>query len=143
VLLAPFTTPVPGAAVLTMPDGAALRAAIQEGGLVSLRFNGKILLHQALVVTTNTTLDATGYTVALDGGNAVRHFVVSEGVTLRLKNLALLNGGFTGAAGETNQPGKPAFGGSIYNGGGLLELEHCAFSGNQAVGGKGGPTAHL
>jgi hypothetical protein len=54
-------------------------------------------------------------------------------------NLALVNGRFAGADGETNGSGNPGFGGSIYGTGGRLELIGCRFMSNQVSGGAGGP----
>ena len=68
--------------------------------------------------------------VSLDGNTAVRHFVVTNGATLRLINLNLIHGRSAGAIGGTNQSGNPGWGGSIYNAGGTLELVGCSFTNN-------------
>jgi hypothetical protein len=63
---------------------------------------------------------------------------VTNGATLRLINMKLINGRYPGADGQTNEPGNPGWGGAIYNSGGILELTDCKFINNQASGGKGG-----
>jgi hypothetical protein len=127
--------------VVTNASQAALEAALASGAPVTFGFDGIIGLTNSILVTTNTTLDASGRQITLDGQNAVRHFVVTNGVTLRLVNLTLANGWLMGNQGQTNKNGEPAFGGSIYNGGGILELVGCTLTNNQVIGGKGGPPA--
>ena len=128
----------PRAVVLTNATPASLETALASGATMTFGFDGTIPLTNAIVVTTNATLDATGRSITLDGQSRVRHFVVTNGVSLRLINLTLANGRFVGNDGQTNQPGEPAFGGSIYNAGGTLELTGCKLINNQAVGGNGG-----
>jgi hypothetical protein len=89
-------------------------------------------------IVTNTTVDASGRSVTLDCQNKSRHFEVTNGATLRLINLSLINGRFVGAVGPTNKQGFPGMGGSIYNSGGALELAGCKFMSNQVSGGAGG-----
>jgi hypothetical protein len=125
---------------LTNSDPAAVRGAIQKGGIVTLDFDGAVKLIDTLLIETNTTVDATGRSVSLDGGSMFRHFTVTNGATLRLINLTLINGRFVGAEGQTNQPGNPGWGGAIYNSGGTLELVGCKFISNSVLGGNGGPT---
>jgi hypothetical protein len=49
-------------------------------------------LTNSILIATNATLDASGHQITLDGRNAVRHFVVTNSVTLRLINLTLASG---------------------------------------------------
>lgn len=127
-----------GAVIVTSPDLAELRSAMEAGGMVKLAFDGTVRLPEALSITKDTTVDATGHTVTLDGGNAVRHFVLTNQVTLRLVNLTLANGRFAAANGEINQGGGYGQGGSIFNLGGTLEVVGCTFTNNQALGGHAG-----
>jgi uncharacterized delta-60 repeat protein len=130
---------LPQAATITSPDPVQLAAAIQQGGTVTLAFDGLVTLTNSFVVATNVTLDAQDHSVSLDGGNAVRHFVVTNGATLRLINLTLMNGRFVGASGQSEQSaGNPGMGGSIYVSGGALDLSGCRFLSNKVVGGQGG-----
>lgn len=119
-----------GAVMVTSPDLAELRSAIEAGGIVRLAFDGTVTLPEAVTITKDTTVDATGHTVILDGGNTVRHFVVTNGATLRLLNLTLANGRFAAANGEINQGGGYGQGGSIFNLGGNLEVVGCTFTNN-------------
>ncbi len=127
------------AATLTNGDPAALNAAIQSGGVMRLEFDGTVLLTNTLTVVKDTTLDASGHIVILDGGNAVRHFVVTNGAALRLVDLTLANGRAMGRDRQENEPRGAGQGGSILNGGGSLELIGCTFSNNTALGGVAGP----
>jgi hypothetical protein len=127
--------------VVTNASQEALEAALASGVPVTLAFDGTVALTNAILVTSNATLDASGRHVTLDGQNGVRHFVVTNGATLRLINLTLANGRLVGIPGQTNQNGEAACGGSIYNTGGVLELIACTLTNNHAIGGQGGPTA--
>jgi hypothetical protein len=75
-------------------------------------------------ITTNTVLDAAGYTITLSGGNSSQIFIVSNGASLTLNNLTIANG-FT----TTNA-------GAIYNGG-ILMASNCVFNANNATGTNG------
>jgi hypothetical protein len=134
LILAPLASSV----TVTNSDPAAVRAAIEGGGAVKLSVDGAVHLTAPLLITSDTTVEAVGRETALDGGNVTRHFVVTNGATLRLINLTLKNGRFVGAQGQTNQPGEPGLGGSIYNSGGRLELVKCQFIENHVLAGNGG-----
>jgi hypothetical protein len=123
---------------VTNSDPAALNTAIAGGGLITLAFNGTVALKQPLTVSKDTTVDATGFSVILDGGNSTRHFVVTNGVTLRLVNLTLASGHFAGRDGNANEGGGLAQGGSILNAGGTLDLTSCTFASNSVHGGNAG-----
>ena len=131
--------------VVTNCDWPSLQTALVGGGSVTFACEGTIIFPNSIFITNNafsidTTLDASGHDVVLDGNQAVRHFVVTNGATLRLINLTLINGRFVGADGQTNQPGSPGRGGALYNSGGTLELVGCKFIDNSVMGGKGGPS---
>jgi len=130
---------VPGPGIVTNLNQACLQMALSNGTPVSFGVNGTIRLTNTILITANTTLDGTGRSISLDGNNAVRQFAVTNGATLRLVNLTLINGRFVGAAGQTNQPGNPGLGGAIYNSGGALELVGCKFISNSVLGGNVGP----
>jgi uncharacterized delta-60 repeat protein len=130
---------IPGPGVVTNATQAGLEAALASGGPVTFGLNGVIPLTKTIVITADATLDASGRSITLDGQNAVRHFVVTNGATLRLVNLKLSNGWYAGADGQINQTGQAGFGGSIYNSGGILELIGCTFLSNQVTGGTSGP----
>jgi hypothetical protein len=141
-LLAVFSTA--NAAVLvtnSAPDTVA--AAIEAGGTVFLAFEGPVNLSRTLVITTNTTVNATGHDISFDAGHQMRHFVITNGVTLQLINLNLINGSRSPSSGALAENGEFGFGGSIYNDGGIVELLSCNFIGNRTVGGEGGPADRL
>src|SRR4051794_27644428 len=75
-------------------NSAIALASLQSGngGTLMMDFDGVITVSQTLVINTNTTVDATGHSVTLDGANIARHFAVTNGVTLRLVHLKLING---------------------------------------------------
>jgi hypothetical protein len=124
---------------ITKADPTAVRAAIEAGGNVTLAFDGVLQPTRTYVITTNTTIDATGHSVTFDAAHLVRHFTVTNGASLSLLNLTLINGLFTGVDGQTNEPGDPGYGGSVYNSKGSLQLIGCRFSNNAVTGGNGGP----
>ena len=100
-----------GSQVLTNADAAALADALARGGEIVLAFDGTVNLSHELVLATNTTLDATGHSVVLDGGGLTRHLRITNAPAVRLLNLSFINGGFTGAPGDTNQAGGTGRGG--------------------------------
>ncbi len=129
---------VPGPGVVTNTSQANLEAAMSSGLPVTFGVNGVIALTNTLLITKDTTLDATGRSITLDGQGSIRHFEVKPQATLRLINLRLVNGRHAGARGSFDEHGQPGLGGSIYNAGGAVELIGCELINNQALGGKGG-----
>ncbi|MHC1766199.1 MAG: immunoglobulin domain-containing protein [Verrucomicrobiia bacterium] len=129
---------VPGPGVVTNTSQANLEAAMSSGLPVTFGVNGVIALTNTLVITKDTTLDATGRSITLDGQGSIRHFEVKPQATLRLINLRLVNGRHAGARGSFDEHGQPGLGGSIYNAGGAVELIGCELINNQALGGRGG-----
>lgn len=83
---------------------------------------GPITLTTQITIGKNLTIDGTGRTVVVSGGNTTRHFTVNNTFTLSLANLTLQNG----------NPGVSNPGGSINNNG-TLNVTGCTFSNN--VGG--------
>jgi hypothetical protein len=115
-------------------DPTAVPALVDQGGDIKLAFNATIWLTNTLIIKTNTTIDATGYSVRLDGNGMLRHFMVTNGATLRLINLTLQHGRFAPPVSDAYPKADPGFGGSICNLGGSVELIGCNFIGNQAIG---------
>ncbi|MEI9864120.1 MAG: choice-of-anchor Q domain-containing protein [Limisphaerales bacterium] len=121
--------------VVSSPDEASLRAAIQVGGWVSLAFNGTLTLTNTIVITNNVILDASGVSAIISGGNAVRLLYIAPGANLSATNLILANGlAFTtGSLIFTNGTTvMPADGGAIYNNGGIVNLVGCTATNNSA-----------
>lgn len=126
--------------VVTNCTQADLRQALSGGGQVRFECDGQIALTDTLVITNDTSFDATGHSVALSGGLSVRLFQVEPGVSLTLTHLVLADGTARGtnstvadAAGGTGR------GGALWNRGGTLGATDCIFSNNAALGGTGGP----
>jgi hypothetical protein len=118
------------AGVVSTCDQGHLQTALNGGGLVTFACSGSIGVvamavgAPALIITSNTTIDGTGYNVAIDGIYD-QVFVVNSGVTLALKNLTIANGYAAAGAG-------------VYNDGGTLIVTNCTFSANNAISLTGG-----
>src|SRR3974390_691183 len=82
IIAAQSTGFVRASGTVTNADSAAVRQAIEGGGTVTLAFDGVVALTEPLVITTNTSVDATGYIVSLDGAGNVRHFTTTNGAVL-------------------------------------------------------------
>lgn len=112
-----------GGGVVSSPTEAALNSALAGGGTVTFACNGVISLTGPKTISTNTILDATGYSVTLSGQGSVQLLVVNSGVNLTLVNLTLANG-------------KAASGGAVNNNGTLV-ANYCTFTNNLARGADG------
>ena len=82
--------------VVTNCTEADLRLALTGGGQVRFECDGLLALTDTLVITNDTSFDATGHFVALSGGIAVRLFQVEPGVSLTLTHLMLADGAARG-----------------------------------------------
>src|SRR5438128_8207 len=83
-----------------------LDAALSGGGLVNFACDGIITITTTKSISADTTLDATGHTIAIGANNAVRLFTVNSAVNFSVYNLTVANGTSTN-------------GGAIYNSGTL------------------------
>lgn len=110
--------------VISTPTEAAFTNALAGGGLITFACDGTVTLGNPTTISTNTTIDATGHSVTINGGTQVQIFFVGSGASLTLSNLTIANGMTT-----TN-------GGAIYNAG-SLSAWNCAFTSNQAMGTNG------
>jgi Bacterial Ig-like domain (group 3)/Divergent InlB B-repeat domain len=72
----------------------SLAAAVSGGGLVtfSLSCTGANAIPTSLTLSSDVTIDASGYSVALDGGGNSGVLLVSVGVTAALNDLTIQNG---------------------------------------------------
>jgi len=133
-LLAPLLTlffPL-DAATLTVsdcsaPSGAPGRlveviTAAAAGDTVVFSCSGAITLTATITIDKNLTIDGAGQSVTISGGNAVRVFTISAGITFNLQNLTVANGLAM------------SHGGGVYNSG-ALTVTNVTFSGNTADGG--------
>ena len=102
------TTPAMAAAaaptVLTTCTYAGLKAAVQKGGAVVFACKGTISFTSPITVTKAVTIDASGYSVTLDGQSQSQIFRVTSG-SLTLVNLTLTNASVTGGAGKKGTAG--------------------------------------
>jgi hypothetical protein len=136
--LAVPASPAHAGGVVTVCDEAHLLAALAGGGTVTFTCSGTITLTATIVILADTTIDGSGQTVTISGNNAVRVFVVNEGVTLNLNRLTVANGYVHGN--DDN-------GGGIYNLGTLM-VTNSRFSNNDShcdhyCDGGGGGIANL
>ncbi len=101
--------------------------ALQGGGTVSFACNGIIVVPE-IAITLDTTIDATGRTVVLNGNNVNRVFLVSGGAHLELIGLTVTGGN-----------AEDSFGGGIYAGNpSTVTLTNSVVIGNTASLGGGG-----
>jgi|GEM_PF-1874452 len=124
----------------------SLRAAIgsaADGDTIVFSFGSYpvvITLTSAIVVTKNLTIQGPGSSkLSISGNNSNRIFKITGG-TLRLSDLQIINGYMAGANALAGEPGTySGLGGAIYVGTSAgLTATNVIFSGNSAVGGKGG-----
>jgi hypothetical protein len=113
--------------VVSVSSEAALRAAIQQGGWISITCNGTITLTNTINITNDVILDATGVSFALSGGNVLQLFYVAPGAMLSATNVVLEDGAVT-----VTNTNTPADGGAIYNDGGIVTLVSCTLTNNNA-----------
>jgi fibronectin-binding autotransporter adhesin len=134
--IAPPSNKVLAAGTVTICDEAHLRSALAGGGLVTCACDGTITLTNTLDVTNLTTIDATGHSVTLSGGDALRILSINPGVTASLINLTLANG-FQGGPNGVLANGQPSQGAAIFNNSGTVALTGCTVVSNKVVGGAG------
>jgi len=129
--------------VVTNCTEGDLRAALVGGGVVTFECDGILTLSAPLIITNDTTMDASGRDLMLIEGPVVQMFrllQISPGVTLALNHMTLANGfarGTNSAVG--NGSGGDGVGGAVWNNAGTLLANDCTFSNNLALGGTGGP----
>ncbi len=104
---------------------AALEEALAEGGLVLFDEEGTISITNTIRITNDVTLDATGLSVILSGGDLVRIFQVEPDVLLTVFGVTFSSGNSTN-------------GGALYiKAGAAVELTDCIFRFNNADGKTG------
>ena len=108
--------PAQAAGVVSPCDQTHLQTALSGGGLVTFTCGGDIALTSTLIISINTTLDATGQTVTLDGQHSIQVLSINSGVALTVNNLTI-------ASGSSSQ------GGAVSNNGTLI-VNKTTFTGN-------------
>ncbi len=135
--VATLTVSCPGTNVVSVATDAALRSAMTIGGNVRLCFSGTVTLTNTIFVSKNTTIDASGISVIINGNNAVRLFDISSNVTFALTNLVLTSG----KAVATNLGGIVAGGAAILSRSGNVTLISCEVSNHTSTNVYGGAIA--
>jgi hypothetical protein len=116
--LAAPAAPVQAGGVVAVCDEAHLRMALIGGGLVTFACSGVITPATPIFLAVDTTIDAAGHKVTLNGQNAAPVFIVNSGAAVRLDGLAVADGTATQ-------------GGGIHNDG-TLHVNQSVFSGHVA-----------
>jgi len=120
-------------------DEASLDAALTNGiSEAVFSCDGTITITGTKVIASDMTLDGTGHSITISGGNAVRVFMVNPGVRLTLRNLTVANG-YTTTAFQNGQWCARCSG--MYNNGGIVTVVDCTFSNNIVVGAANGGDA--
>ncbi len=129
--------------VITNGTETDLRSALIGGGIVTFECDGGLVLSSPLVITNDTTMDASGHDLMLTEGPVVQFFrlvQINPGVTLVLNHLTLANGCARGTNSTVgNGTGGTGTGGAVWNNAGTLQATDCTFTNNLALGGTGGP----
>ncbi len=107
-------------------EDQSLQTAVNQGGIVQLTCDGIYALSSTLTIAHDTTLDASGHDVTLDGRGVFRVLHVNPGISLTVINLTISHGRSTN-------------GGGIYNDGGTVTLLGCVLAGNRAMSVPGTP----
>jgi LPXTG-site transpeptidase (sortase) family protein len=124
----------------------SLRAAISnaaDGDTITFSFGSypvTITLSSTIIVTKNLTIQGPGSSkLSISGNNSNRIFKIANGI-LRLNDLQIINGFMAGEDAIAGAAGTySGLGGAIYvDTGAGLTAQNVIFSGNKAVGGKGG-----
>jgi predicted outer membrane repeat protein len=149
-----FQPQVLAATNLTDCTEQGLKNALAVGGSITFGCSGTITLtttpSAGIVIATNTSLDATGQNVTINGANNKRIFTVNLAVSFSLKGLTLTGGktGGTEAGGAINNNGtlsltkvtisnSSANEGGAINNLGTLNISTSTFSGNSAANSGG------
>ena len=126
--------------VTTCSSDAQLQAEVAQANtdnasdVITFACSGDIKLSSTLKITGSMTLDGSGQSVTLDGGNSTQVLYVNNGVTFTLKALTIAHGVRALNALRTTT----SAGGGLDNEGGTVTISNSTFSGNSADSGQGG-----
>jgi len=125
--------------VTTCSSDAQLQAEVAQANtdnasdVITFACSGDIKLSSTLKITGSMTLDGSGQSVTLDGGNSTQVLYVNNGVTFTLKALTIAHGVRALNALRTTT----SAGGGLDNEGGTVTISNSTFSGNSASYGGG------
>jgi hypothetical protein len=97
--------------------------AAASGDIVNFSCSGTITLPYRIYLSKDLTIDGSGQTVTISGGDTVGVMLVNIGYSLTLNNLTIANGH------AINNPG-----GGIFNNGGTVTITNSTFSDNRSTG---------
>lgn len=117
--------------IVTSSSETELRNAVNSGGLVTIAFSGTTVLTSPLILSADTTIDASGYNFTLSGGGTTRILEVPVGRTLRLVSVSLTQGYHS-----TTSGGGHGLAGAVLVDG-SLHAKSCSFVDNRAAGTAG------
>ncbi len=100
-------------------------SSASAGDTIRFRCSGTIPISSTLLIGKNLTLDGSGQTVTLDGGNSIRVLLVSSGAIFTFNALTIAHG----LAGS---------GGGLENSDGTVGISNSTFANNSAPNGNGG-----
>ena len=129
--------------VTTSVDNGAgsLRQAIQQaasGDTINFSVTGTITLTNELLISSDLTIAGPGINqLSLDGNGSARIFEIASNAIVAIAQLTITNGLVHGtdAYSSPDYDGKPAFGGAVFNAGGLT-MSNCNIVGNSCLGGS-------
>jgi hypothetical protein len=144
--------PTLSAAIAAASDPDAITPT-GPGDTLKFACTGMIHVTSTLLINKSLTLDASGQDVILDGGNTTRVVGVTSttrgiAVNVILEHLTIAHGKAVGIDGPDNReraftkagvarPSGIAEGGGLWNRGGIVHINHSAFTDNTAIGGHG------
>jgi len=115
-----------------------LDSALARAGRITFACGGAINITSTKIIRSDTILDASalGGTIRTTGG--VRLFSINPGIRFTIIGLTLTGGAVGGADGTNGSSGISAFGGAIFNDGGVFSAVNTRFLSNSVTGGTGG-----
>jgi hypothetical protein len=135
IMLGGLARPAHAQSTLSVSDcssDAQLQADVAQanrdnaGDVISFACSGDLKLTSTLQINGSMTLDGSGQSVTLDGGDSVRVLSVNSGVSFTLQALTIAHG----SSGNLG-------GGGLYNNG-TVSISNSTFANNSANGGFGG-----
>jgi hypothetical protein len=127
--------------VVSVLDEAHFRSAMNGGGTVTFAADGSVYLTQTNVVMADTTIDAAGHNVVLDGQNQTRILDVNSNINLTIKGIVLRNAKVQGQTYTGSDDSVTKALGAAIRCSGNLYLFNCVLESNTVAGGSFHPVA--